>query len=240
MKITHKIRLVVNADDFGLTPGVNYGIVEAFNYGILTSTTLMVNQPYVLHAVELSKKFPKLSVGIHLTFDKGYSLSGTSTLTDLEGKFLKYSELKEKGKEEDYYKEGEAQLKYFMKIMGKKPTHIDSHHHIHLDFPEANKAILKLCENYGLSYRNREILNDSFYKQNVSVETLCKIINEKRIGHLEIMCHPAFIDKELVQTSSYNDKRLLELEVLKNDKVKSFVEQNCILVNFLNQEKSIN
>ena len=51
-----KQKLIVNADDFGLTPGVNYGIIEAFKYGILTSTTLMINQPFVEHAIDLKKK----------------------------------------------------------------------------------------------------------------------------------------------------------------------------------------
>ena len=60
-------RLIINADDFGLSPGVNRGILEAFKDGILTSTTMMVNMEHFDEAVEIAHRHPDLPVGIHLS-----------------------------------------------------------------------------------------------------------------------------------------------------------------------------
>lgn len=240
LNLTQKRKLIVNADDFGLSPGVNYGIIETFNYGILSSTTLMINQPYVEHALELSKRFPELSMGIHLTFDKGKALTNVSSLTDSNGNFLKYAELANIGKEVDFYQEAEAQLKLFIQLTGKKPTHVDSHHHIHLEFLEANKAILKLCKTYNLDYRKKEEMSDAFYNKNICLETIYKILAEKKSERIEIMSHPAYVDKELCSTSSYNEKRAIELEILKDKELKEFISKNFTLVNYLNIKKSNN
>ena len=62
-----KRRLIVNADDFGLSPGVTRGIVHAFRNGVLTSTTMLVNMPHFDDAVEAARANPELGVGVHLT-----------------------------------------------------------------------------------------------------------------------------------------------------------------------------
>ena len=58
-------RLIVNADDFGLSEGVDHGIVDAFSNGIVTSTSLMVRRPAARHAAELARLHTRLSVGLH-------------------------------------------------------------------------------------------------------------------------------------------------------------------------------
>lgn len=60
-------RLIINADDFGLTPGINKGIIEAHKKGIITSTSLLVGSTYAKEAASLAFEHPKLSIGIHLT-----------------------------------------------------------------------------------------------------------------------------------------------------------------------------
>lgn len=64
-------RLIVNADDFGRTPGINRGIVEAHVGGIVSSTTFMVNQPATEEAAALANEHPRLGVGLHLTLCEG-------------------------------------------------------------------------------------------------------------------------------------------------------------------------
>ena len=82
--------LIINADDFGFSRGVNLGIIEAFQHGVLTSTTLMVNMQEADHAVELARQNPELGVGIHLTLTAGRPiLGGLHTITDEEGNFRK-------------------------------------------------------------------------------------------------------------------------------------------------------
>ena len=60
------MKLIVNADDYGMTKGVNLGIIEAHKKGIVTSTTLMVTMPEVEHGLALSKDCPNLGIGLHL------------------------------------------------------------------------------------------------------------------------------------------------------------------------------
>ncbi len=67
--------LVVNADDFGLSKGQNYGIIEAHRHGIVTSTTAMVNGGAIAHAVELSQHAPELGIGMHFVLTLGEPLS---------------------------------------------------------------------------------------------------------------------------------------------------------------------
>lgn len=76
-------RLIVNADDFGLSPGVNTGIAEAHRGGILTSATLLANAPAFAEAVALAKRHPGLGVGVHLNLVRGRPLSPPGTVPTL-------------------------------------------------------------------------------------------------------------------------------------------------------------
>lgn len=67
-------KVIFNSDDFGYSYGVNYGILDAYQRGILTSTTLMANMPGFEHAVKLKKEVPGLGVGVHLTLTCGKPL----------------------------------------------------------------------------------------------------------------------------------------------------------------------
>ena len=69
------MKLIVNADDFGLTRGVNLGIIEAFQQGIVRSTTIMAGMPAVEHAIALSKQNTRLKVGVHLCLTSGKPLA---------------------------------------------------------------------------------------------------------------------------------------------------------------------
>jgi chitin disaccharide deacetylase len=102
-------RLIVNADDFGLTAGVTEGIVEAHARGIVTSTSLMVDSPAAKHAAKLAGEHPKLSVGLHFVDD-------TPALDEPGHAAREFS----------------RQLDRFRELMGREPTHVDSHHHVHI------------------------------------------------------------------------------------------------------------
>ncbi|HLY26998.1 MAG TPA: ChbG/HpnK family deacetylase, partial [Aggregatilineales bacterium] len=67
--------LIVNADDFGLTEGTNRAIVEAFQQGIVTSTSLLANGYAFDHAIELAEGLPDLGIGVHLTLTEGPSVA---------------------------------------------------------------------------------------------------------------------------------------------------------------------
>lgn len=227
--------LIVNADDFGLTPSVNLGIIESFKNGIVTSTTLMVNQPFAEHACKLAHENQRLDIGLHITFDKGRALSGVSSLTDREGNLLPDDKLMTDACEEDFYKEIEAQLRYFNVIMKRNPTHLDSHHHIHIRNPKANKAFMKIINKYGLKYRNNDNFIGDFYDDGVTRKNLIDLI-EKKLSEgfetVELMCHPAYIDSYLEETTSYLHKRRDELEVLTSIDIKNHIKSNYHLISY--------
>ena len=75
--------LIVNADDFGLTPGVNEGILRAFREGILTSTTLMANAPAFDDAVARTREHPDIDVGCHLVLVGGKSVAPPEEIPSL-------------------------------------------------------------------------------------------------------------------------------------------------------------
>ena len=72
--MTEPRRLIVNADDFGRSPGVNRGIVEAHRHGIVSSATLMANLPWSAAAASLADSVPSLGVGLHLNYCYGTPL----------------------------------------------------------------------------------------------------------------------------------------------------------------------
>ena len=80
-------QVIINADDFGLTNGVNYGIIDSFLYGITTSTTLLANGAAFDHAVELASEHPDLEIGVHLNLTLGKPLLPGADSISANGRF---------------------------------------------------------------------------------------------------------------------------------------------------------
>ena len=76
------MKLIVNADDFGLTDGVTFGILSAIERGIVTSTTMMVNMPGTQTAAEIARKAPALAIGLHINISLGNPLTRCESLTE--------------------------------------------------------------------------------------------------------------------------------------------------------------
>src|SRR5262245_35582819 len=102
--------LIVNGDDFGASRGINHGIIEAHCCGILTSTSLIVNARWSEEAVVLSRAVPDLSVGlhVHLTTKGEYPTAGHDNNDDSRAELYR-------------------QFSRFQELMGRSPTHLDSH-----------------------------------------------------------------------------------------------------------------
>lgn len=225
------MKLIVNSDDFGLTQGVNYGIIDALKKGVLRSTTAMVNMPAIEHAVKLSKENPDLGVGLHLVLSAGYPLfNNHKTIVDENGHFLKGSVLEIKDIDtEEVYREYKAQMERFIELFGRKPTHIDGHHHTHR-LAQTKEATLRLAKEYNIDYvrslsHHPEFVS-TFYADKVSVEDFKQLVEKNKNDQLiEIMCHVAFIDVDLLHISTYNSNRVKELETLINPELVSWVKQ---------------
>lgn len=237
-------RLIMNADDFGISEGATIGILLAHQKGILTSTTCMMNMPYAEFALTEAKKYPNLGVGVHLVLTVGKPLiEGAKSYTDENGYFLRPSDYKDgnpHANEDELYREWKAQIEKFIDITGHKPTHIDSHHHVHL-LPWHLPVVKKLALEYRLPIRQEEYIIDqfeyvhcdiSFYDQKISTDYLKELL-KKHQDTLEIMCHPALLDQALYEISSYHIPRMKELEILKSQDIKNFINENHIqLINY--------
>jgi chitin disaccharide deacetylase len=142
-------QLVVNADDFGFTPDVNEGIVEAHRHGILTATTLMANGAAFDDAVRLARQTPTLDVGCHLVLVSGRSpLSGKPYPTTVARLIAAMA-----GRQIRVYDELAAQLRRALDA-GIQPTHLDTHKHTHLA-PPVLDAVARLAQEFGIRWVRR-------------------------------------------------------------------------------------
>lgn len=241
------MKLIVNADDFGISLGTNYGILEAHKNGIVSSTTLMVNMKTCEHAVNLAKMAPALGVGIHFNLTKGFPLTNPKTLLAPNGEFFKDYKNITLAPEKEIETELRAQLQKFLSF-GIEPSHFDSHHHIHL-LPNVMNVVEKLAKefekpvrkawyndlntrNFTLEIKGNDDFGD-FFGEDVTVDTLIDIIKNSKGEVLEIMCHPAFLDPEIYRESSYNLGRINEYSILTSKKIKDFIKNNNIeIINF--------
>jgi len=191
--------LIINGDDFGLSPGVNDGIIEAHTRGVLTSTSLMVTAPAAEQAAKLATNHPDLSVGLHFVDD-------SPSVDDPHYAAEQFN----------------AQLERFRELTGRDPTHVDAHHHVHARGARIT-TFARLVEPLGVPLRLAGQVRyiGGFYAHTrpgvshvkyVSPEYLVHVIaNEAFEGFNELGCHPALrADFE----SSYFYEREVELATL--------------------------
>lgn len=147
------IFLIVNADDLGSGPERDRGILEAFQYGIVTSASLLANGPSFASAALLSNR-AGLPVGVHLNLADGFTLSGPiAGLTDADGRLpgkphLRLCLTEEKCDLAAIRRELSAQIERVF-ATGLQPDHLNSHQHCQL-FPCLNKMVVELAREYGV------------------------------------------------------------------------------------------
>ena len=153
-------KLIVNADDFGLTQGINKGIVQGFRLGIITSATALVNMPCWPHAAALASRLAGLGIGLHFNLTMGRPLTDPRyipSLVDEEGRFAGNPEQLAQADPLDVVRELYNQYNRLLRS-GIKPTHIDSHDGIHsldnilsilLDFAARHQLPLRLVPEPG-------------------------------------------------------------------------------------------
>jgi hopanoid biosynthesis associated protein HpnK len=152
-----RIPLIINGDDFGYSSAVNHAILQSHQQGVLTSTSLMVNERAADEAVQLAKATPSLAVGLHLVLVLGRAaLSPTAipTLVDAHGRFtnspfvagVKY--YFSPGARRELRKEMRAQFEKFI-ATGLPFSHVDGHTHLHMH-PVIFDELIQLCEEFGV------------------------------------------------------------------------------------------
>ena len=239
-------RLIVNADDFGLTAGVSRGILEAHRRGIVTSTTLLANLS-LDGALLDGLKASRLGVGVHLNLTLGQPVSPAEeipSLLDAGGKFFR-EPLRQaaEAKPEEVELELRAQVAVFIRLLGGKPTHLDSHHHVGRHRPILG-VVLALAEELGVPVRcpdaetrraarerglrsPEQFFGESGPEAYWSSERLLSHLATLPDGVSEFMTHPGYFDQDLAY-SRYGRQREVELRGLTDPAVSEAVARRRI------------
>ena len=248
-------RLIINADDFGFTPDVNAGIVDAHLRGVLTSTTLMANGEAFDDAVRLAKETPTLDIGAHLVLVQGHSVIDGRTLPETPVHLLATLARRKL----DVYSECKAQIEK-IQAAGLRLSHLDSHKHTHL-VPGVFRAVVKLASEFGIpwvrlpldsTFRFAKLpcaLGSRYYRRfaqgknvrmtdhflgfeltgSLTEETFARALNEIKDGVTEFMCHPGHLGAELKQARTrLKESRLRELEALTSPRIRELISAKKI------------
>jgi chitin disaccharide deacetylase len=163
--------VILNADDFGLTCGVNEGIIRAHREGILTSATLMANGPAFDDAVERAKANPSLGIGCHLVLTGGIAVAPREKIPSLASRDGRLPESlaafvakvsSGRVRTEDIETELRAQIEKIRRA-GIEPSHVDTHKHTHVH-PRVMNVVARVASDLGITrIRNPvENLRDSW------------------------------------------------------------------------------
>lgn len=209
------IRIIINADDYGMSKNFNEGIIYCARKKLITSTTVLVNRLYVN---TLICKY-KLSIGLHLEFD--YT-NNSKVFGEIISK----------------------QYRKFLKIFERKPSHIDVHKQYSSN-PKIFKQILELAKKEKLPIRSdKSFLNKKIEKANLRTTDkeviwitykktmeIMKNLKNLKSGTYELMCHPGYYDPK--SSSSLNKKRENDIKFLKSKIFQGWINKNNIkLINY--------
>jgi predicted glycoside hydrolase/deacetylase ChbG (UPF0249 family) len=216
--------LIVNADDLGATPGITRGILEAHTLGIVTSASLMVDTRWSEHGAACARMAPGLSVGLHVVLDEsvvpGTNAAGRAPAVEIALR---------------------RQYARFTRLMGRAPTHIDSHHDVHRH-PARIATFREFALDLGLPLRGASAVRtfSKFYGQwggethpeHVGVESLTGMLaREVGDGVTEMSCHPGYVDANM--DTGYAFEREVELRTLCDPRIRAaLAAQGITLVSF--------
>ena len=205
--------LIVNADDFGRTEGINRGVIRAYEHGVVTSASLMVRWPAATEAAAYCREHPAMSPGLHLDLGEWAYREGT---------WQPIYQFVDSSDATAVREEVRAQLELFRDLVGRDPAHLDSHQHVHLQEPvrtilleeAARLSVPTRACTPGISY------SGDFYGQSgkgepwpegITLEALVRIIESLGPGVTELGCHPGEDDDF---DSVYRVERTEEVRVL--------------------------
>ncbi len=188
--------LIVNADDFGLCRGVNRGIIEAVERGIVTSASLMVRQPAAAEAAAYARLNRNISIGLHLDLGEWVYQNGD---------WVPLYEVVPIADADAVKVEIDRQVARFRELTSRNPSHLDSHQHAHRKVP-VREIALETAQKLSVPLRECDPLIrhcGKFYGQagdgtplpdNISVAGLKKILETLPEGVNELGCHPGYAE----------------------------------------------
>ena len=217
--------LIVNADDFGASRGINRAILELHELGVVTSASLMMRMPAAGDAVRLAKASPTLGVGLHVT------LTDEDTVPSVD--FDDAASCKAAI---------QAQIEAFSAQFDSLPTHLDTHQNIHRD-PRLTPLFKDIARHYELPLREHSAVryfsnfygqwDGDFHPEQIGLETLLQMLEtELRDESItELSCHPGYVGEDFV--SPYHSERELELHTLSNPRLRELLRADAVkLISF--------
>jgi predicted glycoside hydrolase/deacetylase ChbG (UPF0249 family) len=228
--VTGKL-LVVNADDLGLSRGVNRGIIEAHERGIVTSASLMVRWPAAEEAAAYARSHSRLGVGLHLDF---------AEWAIRDDQWVRLYQVCDLDNPLAVRREVERQVEQFFHLMDRPPTHVDSHQHVHQDV-RVRAIVEQIARRLEVPLRHHGSVRycGDFYGQDehglpypdgISVAGLERVVRGIGPGVTEVACHPGYDDG---LDTMYRDERAVEVAALCDGRVRRAVEESGVrLVNF--------
>jgi predicted glycoside hydrolase/deacetylase ChbG (UPF0249 family) len=238
--------LIVNADDFGLTGGVSRGILETHRAGIVTSTTVLVNReigPGLVDELLASR----LGVGLHLNLTLGAPVSDprrVPSLVDAQGLFVRDPrEVASRARHDEARIELGTQIDAFRRLMGRFPTHLDTHHHVGalqplldvvLEFAAAIRVPVRSQNDLvRTAARRRQLRTPDHFIGDVGPEpywTAERVLEQFAslpAGVTEAMTHPGHYDEALAY-SRYGKQRDVEVVGLTDPRSRAMIEREGI------------
>jgi len=223
-------KLIINADDFGLTKGINKGIIRGYRQGIVTSATALVNMPFWEHAAGLVGNYPGLGIGLHFNLTCGSPVTVADQIPSLvnqEGDFVNDLDILAKANVKEIHLELQAQFNRLVKS-GVKPTHIDSHYNIHildnvlmvvLAFACKKSLPVRLVPRAVVTYNSAGAkttgdLIVEFRGKGANRPNLERLLSQCKAETVELRCHPGVVDSQLEGLSPYTWQRERELAVV--------------------------
>jgi predicted glycoside hydrolase/deacetylase ChbG (UPF0249 family) len=214
------VRLIVNADDFGLSDGVNAGIIRAHEHGVVTSASLMVHGRSAAAAATYAQGNRALDLGLHIDLGEWRYV---------ESEWCATYERVDSADADATAAEIELQLELFSALVGNAPTHLDSHQHVHQDEPAAS-IIDTWAARLGIPARGRGVdirYEGGFYGQagkgdpwpsGITSDALCSLLCQLPAGVTELGCHPGIADDS---GSQYATERDVEVTALCSQAVRA-------------------
>ena len=218
--------LIVNADDFGLTRGVSAGILAAYRHGIVSSTTVMITLD--LDREQLAEaRDCGLGLGLHTNLTLGKPLTRGRSLVDGGGVFVRDPRrAAARAETREVRAEVEAQVERFEKLVKRRPTHLDTHHHVGL-YPPVRDVVLQVARALGIPVRSQDAeartrarsaglrTTDHFFGESGpdaywSLPRTLTMLRALPGGVSEFMCHPGWFDADL-GGSRYGRQREIEM-----------------------------
>ena len=211
--------LIVNADDFGASHGINRAVAELHALGVVTSASLMIEMPATPDAIAIAWREPGLGVGLHVA------------LTDEDAEpFVDFND------SSAVERAIERQMDRFVGELERLPSHMDAHQNVHRD-PRLAPLFVAAAQRYGLPLREHSAVRyfADFYGQwdgiphpeHIGVESLLAMLESVLDDvPVELSCHPGYVDRDFL--SPYHDERDIERRTLAHPKLREFFARRTV------------